>query len=931
MDELVVLLNPLVQSYKRRLSFKQKLAEMTSYVMSTTTEKLIVINKIFKIKRILLMIEKIQKLPLFMHSYLHDYIDELWKLLIQENGFINIRETLNELGLDVKIKKVKKYSEDKNFICLHDYINNYLYNIKPINCLVTECKNEEQTINITQIRPGLPELDGKLYGLCIIIEQFTYTLRIYGLVDPDQLRLYRNQLPLFILYDDLKTKYKITKKEAQPYVNSISYRDFLINDVRQLTNRIKHFKDKYNFYKTADFTLVLTEYEFLTEYMKVDFISFLLEVGFVDLANYLYKKKSFPEKYLDWDLQSKINIFKCPSPKSKADVEKLPYEFRISGMKASEKIKSKAYEKLKTMNGSSDTAPKAQKYLDGILKIPFGVIKSELDLNDPGKGLYEEFVKLFPNKKNNYGNNYIKYFQEHYNSYECNEFCDEAINTIMKARENQQKYLQKVQEIFEKYVHGHDLVKTQLKRLLAQWISGGQSGIVLGLEGPPGNGKTTLIKSGLANCLVDEKGSPRPVGFIPLGGSSNASSLVGHGFTYQGSTWGRVVDVLMDCQCMNPIFLFDELDKVSRTEHGTEVTSVLTHLTDTSQNNEFYDKYFESVPLDLSKALMIFTFNDRSKIDPILLDRMTIIETKPLSIEDKKVVTMKHLIPQITSLVDLEPHEIKIGDDELDSLICDYTFEAGARQLKKLLESLIQELNLRRLCNPETQLIIDHFLIKEVFKHKNKVRRESITLEPVIGQINGMYANSYGLGGILPIQVEKSYTSKTLVLTGTQGDTMKESMRCAETIAISLVSKEIPDFNKEDMKGGLHIHCPSTGMPKDGPSAGGAICIAIYSFLCNKYINQDIAITGEIDLLGNILPIGGLEAKLVGAKKAGIRKALIPKENKFDYDLLVQDGKDPVNENFKVIIVETIYDALPYFIVKEKAKSDYNENSLIDL
>ena len=183
-----------------------------------------------------------------------------------------------------------------------------------------------------------------------------------------------------------------------------------------------------------------------------------------------------------------------------------------------------------------------------------------------------------------------------------------------------------------------------------------------------------------------------------------------------------------------------------------------------------------------------------------------------------------------------------------------------------------------------------------------------------------MYANSYGLGGILPIQVEKSYTSKSLVLTGTQGDTMKESMRCAETIAISLVSKEMPEFNKEEMKGGLHIHCPSTGMPKDGPSAGGAICIAIYSFLCNKYINQEVAITGEIDLFGNILPIGGLGAKLVGAKKAGIKKALIPKDNTFDFELLKQEGKNPEDDKFKVIIIETIYEALPYFIVKEKSE-----------
>ncbi len=916
MDEIIILLKPLVQSYNRRKIFKQKLAVMTTHILDTTLEKLLQIKKIYRIKRFLKMIEEVSFLPLRIHSKVLNYIDDYWKVMVKENGFINIDCTLNELNLDVKIDKVIQ-SNEQTFVRLIDY-SVYKYNIKPLNCQVIMEKNKQANFNISPIRPGLPELDGKLYGLSVEIKQPTFSVRIFGLIDPDKLRIYRKQLPLYILYDDLKNKYNLSKDEVRPYVNSISYRDFLIYDVRQLTNRIKHFREKYNFYKNADYNLVFGEYDFLNEYMKVDFITFLLELKLIDLANYLFKQRSFPEKYLDLDLQSKINIYRSPSPQSQIDVEKLPYEFRISGMKADDKIKSKAYEKLKTVNGSSETAPKAQKYLDGILKIPFGTIKSELDLEDPGKKLYEDFIKLFPKKKNNYGNNYIKLFEELSEQKDTSEFCKTAITKILKAREKQQRYLEKVQEIFEKYVHGHDLVKTQLKRLLAQWISGGQSGIVLGLEGPPGNGKTTLIKSGLANCLVDHQGKPRPVGFIPLGGSSNASTLVGHGFTYQGSTWGRIVDILMDCQCMNPIILFDELDKVSKTENGREVSSILTHITDTTQNNEFYDKYFEGVPLDISKALMVFTFNDRSKIDPILLDRMTIIETKPLSISDKKIVTMKHLIPQITRLVDLEPHEIKIGDDELDSLICDYTFEAGARQLKKLLESLIQELNLRRLCNPDTQLVIDHFLIKEVFKHKNKVRRESITLEPIIGQINGMYANSYGLGGILPIQVEKSYTSKTLVLTGTQGDTMKESMRCAETIAINLVSKEIPDFNKEDMKGGLHIHCPSTGMPKDGPSAGGAICIAIYSFLCNKYINQNIAITGEIDLLGNILPIGGLEAKLVGAKKAGIRKALIPKDNKFDYDLLIQDGKNPEDDNFTVVIIETIYEALPYFLVKEK-------------
>ena len=567
------------------------------------------------------------------------------------------------------------------------------------------------------------------------------------------------------------------------------------------------------------------------------------------------------------------------------------------------------------MKSSSDTAPKAQKFLDGILQIPFGEIKNESDLEDPGKELYNQFIKKFPNVEYKvYGANYMKLFEEFIQVPETREFCIDAHFKMQCARDKQQDYLEKVQNIFENGVHGHDLVKTQLKRLIAQWISGGQSGIVLGLEGPPGNGKTTLIKSGLAKCLVDEHNKPRPVGFVPLGGSTNASSLVGHGFTYLGSTWGRIVDILMESKCMNPIFLFDELDKVSKTEHGTEIISILTHLTDSTQNGEFYDKYFEGIPLDLSKALMIFTFNDRSKIDPILLDRMTIIETKPLSQDDKMVVARKHLIPQITKLVDLEPSEIMIDDEEVETLICDYTCEAGARQLKKLLESLIQELNLRRLMDPDTRLLIDRFLINDVFRHKDKVRRESISDTPLIGQINGMWANAMGMGGVLPIQVDKTYTSKTLVLTGTQGDTMKESMRCAETIAFNLMSHINPNFNKEDLKYSLHIHCPSTGMPKDGPSAGGAICIAIFSFLSNRYIKAYVAMTGEIDLMGRITAIGGLEAKLHGAKKAGIKKALIPLENKPQFDRMVSEGKNPVDETFSVVMVDHISDALVHFV-----------------
>ena len=930
MENLITLLTPLVQSYYKRRLLREKIARMTTYIMDCGIDSILIIKKINKIKNLNRLLDRYKEIPVNMHYLMTKYLEHCWVNVVRENGFVNIEKTIKELGIDVEISDIKKEKELKTLVRYSDYEKNYKYNIKPINCSITKkilkkIENEKYigTINILPVRPSLPETNGKLYGICVEIDQETYNLKIFGLIDSDVLRLYRKQLPLNLLYDDLKKKYDISKEDGEKYVNSISYRDLLVNDIRHLTNRIKHWRDKHGFYKNIEYNLVLAEYEFLMDHMRIDFVSFLLEVDMIDLANYLYKQRSFSEKYLDWELQKKINVFKMPSPRKKIDFElKLPYEFRISAMKADDKIKSKAYEKLKTMNNSMDSAPKAQKYLDGILKIPFGVIKNELDLEDSGKSLYDEFVKKFPSKiVGNHGNNYLKLFEQYLNDPETNEFCKNAAIKLSKTREKQQDYLNKVQEIFEKSVHGHELVKTQLKRLIARWMSGGQSGIVIGLEGPPGNGKTTLIKKGLANCLVDQTGKPRPVGFIPLGGSTNASSLVGHGYTYQGSNWGRIVDILMDCECMNPIFLFDELDKVSKTENGIEIMSILTHLTDKSQNNEIYDKYFEGVPLDISKSVMVFTFNDRRKIDPILLDRMTVIETNALTMEDKKSVTMKHLIPEIAELVDIEPEDIKIGTDELETLICDYTFEAGARQLKRILENLIQELNLRRLCDANTKFVIDHFLIKDVLKHINKIRRESISMDPLVGQINGMYANTLGIGGILPIQVDKSYTSKNLLLTGTQGDTMKESMRCAETIAINLVTKDIPEFNKEELKFGLHIHCPSTGMPKDGPSAGIAICIAIYSYLTNKYINQDIAVTGEIDLLGKALPIGGVEAKLVGSKKAGIKTALIPKENEFEFELMKEEGRGIEDENFKVVMIANIYEALPYFI-KEKRKDE---------
>ena len=317
---------------------------------------------------------------------------------------------------------------------------------------------------------ALPELK-ELYGLCLEIEQVNLHC-VYLHTDSDTLRIYRNKLNINILYD-LKKKFNLKKHDIEPYVESISYRDLLVYETRQLTNRIKYFKEKYQFYKTCDYTVTLTEYQFLYEYMRVEFLIFLINVDLIELANYLYNKNPFPLKYLDWDTQKCIEIIKIPSSIKETDSsEDLPYEIKISGMKVNDKIKSKAYEKLKQMSSNSDGSSKVQKYLDGLLKIPFEIIKSEPDLYDLEK-IYLKNLKNFPEHCDIECTNYMKFFEEWKKIDKTKTFCQSALDKLVKSREKQQQYLSKVEEILNKSVHGHELVKIQ--KIISSMISGGQS------------------------------------------------------------------------------------------------------------------------------------------------------------------------------------------------------------------------------------------------------------------------------------------------------------------------------------------------------------------------------------------------------------------------------------------------------------------------
>lgn len=479
------------------------------------------------------------------------------------------------------------------------------------------------------------------------------------------------------------------------------------------------------------------------------------------------------------------------------------------------------------------------------------------------------------------------------------------------------EYMLNVKTTLDNAVHGHDKAKKQIERIIGQWINGKQDGYCFGFEGPPGIGKTTLAKKGLSDCLKDENGVSRPFAMIQMGGDSNGSSLHGHNYTYVGSTCGSIVQILIDKQCMNPIIFIDEIDKISKTEHGKEIVGILTHLLDPAQNDCFQDKYFSGIDLDLSKALFILSYNDVEAIDRILLDRVHRIKFKGLTLDEKIVISNTHILPEVYDKMGLKDMII-FSEEVLKFVIDEYTAEPGVRKLKEILFEIIGEINLDILKNFDTTYDIPiHITINDIktkyFKDKQEIKHKKIHSEHKIGIINGLWANAQGKGGVIPIQANWRPSEKFLHLhlTGMQGDVMKESMNVALTLAWNLTSLKKRDelylTNKNHTVNGVHIHCPEGATPKDGPSAGTAITTTIYSLFNNKKIKYNIAITGEITLDGKVTEIGGLDLKFLGGIKAGVTEFIYPKENQKDYDSFMEKYKDDeLTNGIKFHSVETI-------------------------
>lgn len=465
-------------------------------------------------------------------------------------------------------------------------------------------------------------------------------------------------------------------------------------------------------------------------------------------------------------------------------------------------------------------------------------------------------------------------------------------------------YMSNVKTILDEAIHGHENAKKQIERIIGQWINGEQDGYCFGFEGPPGVGKTSLAKRGLSNCLKDADGHGRPFAMIQMGGETNGSTLHGHNYTYVGSTWGGIVQILIDKKCMNPIIFIDEIDKISQTEHGREIVGILTHLLDPTQNDSFQDKYFSGIDLDLSKALFILSYNNVESIDKILLDRIHRIKFSCLTLEEKLEVAKTHMLPEIYKKMGMEGM-IHFSREVLVELIEEYVSEPGVRKLKELLFEIIGEINLDILKNKriECEYPIEITLVDiktKYLKDRREIKVQKVHHDNLIGVINGLWANSLGKGGIIPIQAKFFPSDKflDLKLTGMQGDVMKESMNVALTLAWNLTCvKRREDLNelynqKHVSKYGIHVHCPDGAVPKDGPSAGTAITCVIYSILNNRKIKNDFAITGEISLDGKVTEIGGLDVKFMGGIKAGVKSFIYPKENQLDYNQFIEKYKD---------------------------------------
>jgi len=610
----------------------------------------------------------------------------------------------------------------------------------------------------------------------------------------------------------------------------------------------------------------------------------------------------FVASYLDLDIEKKLKLLNCASLSKRyklvltalrSDLELLSVSNEIQEQVQQEIQKNQKkffiQEQIKVLQqelGDGDYAdPDLQSLKDKIdtLDMPDNVREKAIDELDRLK-------KTSPmSPEHGVARNYLDWLiAMPWGSYSDDNL---NVNHVKKALDNDHYGLEKPKERILEHIAVLNLVEKM-------------KGQILCFVGPPGTGKTSLAKS-----IADAMG--RKFSRIALGGIRDEAEIRGHRKTYIGSMPGRIIQAIKKCGTMNPVIVLDEIDKLGSDRRGDPSSAVLEVL-DPEQNDAFQDHYMD-MEFDLSQVMFITTANVASHIQPALLDRMEIIKLPGYLDYDKLEIAKRHLIPKQQKAHGLQKFKLFWKDDAISKIIRNYTRESGVRNLEQQIAAICRKVAKRWISRQAkgenmTQLTVNSQKVSE-FLGVEKFTARDLEKKHKIGTVNGLAWTSTG-GAILQIDVASMPGKSKFLLTGKLGDVMKESAQAALTYIRS--NAEVWNIDAEFFeKNEIHIHIPEGAIPKDGPSAGLAMALAILSLLTRQKVYYNVAMTGEITLQGEVLPVGGLNEKLLAAQRHGIKKVLIPSENTRH----LEDVKEKIKEGLEIVPVEHLTEAISHLFV----------------